>query len=310
MKKLIISAVAFIVVMAVIIYSSFITQDAEALNEVGSNINLYAVIAAFAIVAISFGVVLKYVNQMQNDTATGEDSGHEWDGIREFKNDIPKGWAIMYIALIVWFIYYLLVAFPVGTYSQLGEYNDEVNAHKEKFEKEHANLNKEQLTEMGESVFSVNCAPCHGFVGDGQGGLAADLNKRTLTKSYVKHIATNGSNQLGFGFMSGKDGLFNANTNKMISDKEIDAVATYVSNGFKGKEGADVFAGTCSGCHGTGEGIPFAGPSLKAYNIELVTDILLNGSKKGEIGKMPAFKGRLTNTQIKAVATYVETLAN
>jgi len=162
---------------------------------------------------------------------------------------------------------------------------------------------------MGESVFSVNCAPCHGYIGDGQDGLAEDLNKRVLTKSYVKHVATNGSSQLGFGFMSGKDGLFNANTNNMITDAEIDAVATYVSNGFKGTTGADVFTGTCSGCHASGEGIPYAGPSLKAYNTELVMAILSKGSKKGNIGTMPAFKGRLTDTQIKAVATYVETLA-
>lgn len=309
MKKLIISAVAFILILATVIYSSFISKDAEALNEVGSNINLYAVIAALSIVTIALGVVLKYVNQMQNDVASGEDSGHEWDGIREFKNEIPKGWAIMYIALIVWTLYYFLIGFPLASYSQLGEYNDEVKAHKEKFEKEHANLNKEQLTEMGESVFSVNCAPCHGYVGDGQSGLAEDLTKRVLTKSYVKHVATHGSNQLGFGYMSGKDGLFNANTNKMISDAEIDAVATYVSNGFKGSVGADVFAGTCSGCHASGEGIPYAGPSLKSYNTELVVDILSKGSKKGNIGTMPAFKGRLTDTQIKAVATYVETLA-
>ena len=81
MKKLIIYGVVFTVVVIGLIMGVVINEDAEALNEVGSNVNLYAMIAAVAIIAISLGVILKYVNQMQNDTATGEDSGHEWDGI-------------------------------------------------------------------------------------------------------------------------------------------------------------------------------------------------------------------------------------
>ena len=301
MKKLIISGIVFTIALIGVVYISVIGQDAEALNEVGSNINLYAIIAAIAIVAISVGVVLKYVNQMQNDTATGEDSGHEWDGIREFTNDIPKGWAIMYIALIVWFIYYLLIAFPVGTYSQLGEYNDEVKAHKEKFEKDHANLNKEQLTEMGESVFSVNCAPCHGYIGDGQGGLAEDLLKRRFSVKYVTDVINNGSTQLGYGMGAGMPG-------GMAFGNDVKVIAEYVAGGMKGKQPAAFAA--CGSCHGmNGEGMDFVAPSLKAYNVNLVETLLATGSKKGEIGKMPSFKGRLTDTQIKAVATFVETLA-
>lgn len=301
MKKLIIGGIVFVVTLIGIVFISVIGQDPEALNEVGSNINLYAGIAAVAIVAISVGVVLKYVNQMQNDTATGVDSGHEWDGIREFKNDVPKGWAIMYIVLIAWFIYYLLIAFPVATYSQIGEYNDEVKAHKEKFEKDHANLNKEQLTEMGESVFSVNCAPCHGYIGDGQGGLAEDLLKRRFSVEYVTDVINNGSTQLGYGMGAGMPG-------GMAFGNDVKVIAEYVAGGMKGKQPAAFAA--CGSCHGmNGEGMDFVAPSLKAYNVNLVETLLATGSKKGEIGKMPAFKGRLTDTQIKAVATFVETLA-
>ncbi len=307
MKKLIIGGIVFTVALLGIVFTSFTGADADALNEAGSNINLYSAIAAVVIVSVSVAVVLKYVNQMQNDTATGEDSGHEWDGIREYKNELPTGWAIMFIVLIVWFIYYLLVKYPVGTYSQIGEYNEEVAAHKAKFEKEWSNLDGDRLKEMGASVFSVSCAPCHGAIGDGMSGRAEDLAHRTFKKEYVKQIATHGSNQLGFGFMPDRSGLFNANTGAPITDAEIDAVASYVSNGFTG-EGADVFAGACSSCHANGEGIPFVGPNLKAYDAGLITAILSNGSKKGLIGMMPAFKGQLTETQIKAVATYVENL--
>jgi cytochrome c oxidase cbb3-type subunit 3 len=298
MKKLIIGSVVFIVVVIGMIYSSIIGQDAEALNEVGSNVNLYAMIAAVAIISIAIGVVLKYINQMQNDKATGEDSGHEWDGIREFTNDIPKGWAIMYIILIVWAVWYFLVGFPLNSYSQIGEYNDEVNAHKEKFEKEHANMSKENLELMGESVFSVNCAPCHGIIGDGQDGLAEHLDVRVFTKEYVAKVINEGSNQLGYAAPMPAG---------MASGDDVNIIAEYVAGGMKGEQPAAFAA--CGSCHGmNGEGMDYVAPSLKAFTVNFVETLLSSGMKKGEIGTMPAFKGRLTATQIKAVATYVETL--
>jgi cytochrome c oxidase cbb3-type subunit 3 len=279
------------------IYISISGQDPEALNEVGSNVNLYAMIAAVAIIGISVGVVLKYVNQMQNDTATGEDSGHEWDGIREFTNDIPKGWAIMYMALIAWFIYYLLFAFPVGSYSQLGEYNEEVKAHADKFEKEHANMSATQLVDMGESVFLVNCAPCHGNFGDGQGGLSANLEKRTLAVEYVTDVINNGSSQLGY---------VDPMPAGMALGDDVKIVAEYVAGGMQGEQPAAFVA--CGGCHGMdGKGMDGLAPSLVDYNSDFVQTLLASGTKTGNIGKMPSFK-RLTSTQIKAVATYVETL--
>ena len=298
MKKLIIYGVVFTVVVMGLIMGVVINEDAEALNEVGSNVNLYAMIAAVAIIAISIGVVLKYVNQMQNDTATGEDSGHEWDGIREFTNEIPKGWAIMYVALIVWMLYYFLVGFPLNSYSQLGEYNDEVKAHKEKFEKEHANMSSEDLKDMGESVFSVNCAPCHGFIGDGQSGLAENLVKRTFTKEYVAKVINEGSTQLGYAASMPAG---------MASGDDVNVIAEYVAGGMKGEQPVSFAA--CGSCHGmNGEGMDYVAPSLTVYNTNLVETLLATGSKKATIGTMPSFKGRLTNTQMKAVATFVETL--
>ncbi len=299
MKKLIIYSVGFIIIIMGMILASVISGDANALDEAGSNVNLYTMIAAVGIIGISLGVILKYVNQMQNDTATGEDMGHDWDGIKEFANEIPKGWAIMYIVLIVWMLWYFLVGFPLNSYSQIGEYNDEVKAHKVKFEKEHANMSAEQLKEMGESVFSVNCAPCHGIIGDGQSGRAEDLTKRTLSKEYVANVINNGSSQLGYASKMYPG---------MASGSDVDAISTYVSGGLKGEKPA-AFDASCGSCHGmNGEGMPFVAPSLIGYNVNMLETLLSSGSKKGNIGKMPAFKGRLTEIQIKAVSTFVETI--
>lgn len=301
MKKLIIGGIVFTIALLGVVYYSIIGQDAEALNEVGSNVNLYSAIAAVVIVAVSVAVVLKYVNQMQNDTASGEDSGHEWDGIREYKNELPTGWAVMFIVLIVWFIYYLLIAFPVGTYSQIGEYNDEVKAHKEAFEGKWENLDNDKLLAMGKSVFSVQCSPCHGVIGDGMSGKAEDLTKRSFTKSYVTKILKEGSSQLGYegGMASGAD--------LGVAASDFDALAQYIAGGLKGAKPAAF--DTCAGCHGEkGEGMDMVAPSLISYNPDFVATLLAKGHKKGEIGMMPSFKGMLTDTQIKAVSTFVENL--
>lgn len=315
MKKLIIGGVIFTVALLGIIYSSI---SGSILTD-GGAVNIYSAVAAVSIVVIAVGVVLKYVNQMQNDTATGEDSGHDWDGIKEYKNKIPTGWAVAYIGLIIWAAWYMLIGYPVGAYSQLGEYNEEVAAYNESFNKKwytkdaKGNIladNKKQLIKMGKSVFLVNCAPCHGGGGDGQGTAgrstlkAEDLTQRTFSKSYLKHVMNHGSNQLGFGYMPDRNALFNANTGKPISDAEMDTIATYITNGFAGK-GQSEFAAICSSCHGMGEGIQQVGPSLKSYNKCLVNKLLLGGSKQGEIGFMPSFAGRLNEVQRKSVAVYI-----
>ena len=328
MKKLIIGGVIFTVALLGIIYSSI---SGSILSD-GGAVNIYSAVAAVAIIVIAVGVVLKYVNQMQNDTATGEETGHDWDGIKEFKNKIPTGWAVGYIGLIIWAAWYMLIGYPVGSYSQLGEYNEEVAAYNESFNKKwytkdaKGNIladNKKQLIKMGKSVFLVNCAPCHGGGGDGQGTAgrdtlkAEDLTQRKFSKSYVKHVMTHGSNQLGFGYMPDRNGLTHNVKGTPISDKNIDVIANYVSNGFKGK-GVETFEAYCALCHAgrknqytgvktvLGDGIKDMGPSLKRYNKCLVNKLLLGGSKQGEIGFMPSFAGRLNEVQRKSVAVYIE----
>ena len=308
MKKLIIGGTIFTLALLVATYFGITGQDSISLDETGSNINLYTAIAAVVIIAVSVGVVLKYVNQMQNDTASGEDSGHDWDGIKEYKNDLPKGWAVMFLITIVWFIYYLLVKYPVGTYSQIGEYNDEVKVLNAKFEKTHQNMSDEDKVKMGSSVFSVNCAPCHGITGDGMatedGGplKAENLTVRKLTKSYVLKVMKEGSTQLGFGEGEGMPSQVDD-----VDAKDFDAVAAYVAGGLKGTQ-PTAFEDTCAGCHGeNGEGDE-DNPSLIAYSKSLVNTVLAHGSKKAEIGMMPAFAGRLTAKQIEAVSAYVANL--
>ena len=89
------------------------------------------------------------------------------------------------------------------------------------------------------------------------------LNGRTLEK-FVNDQVINGGSRLNYAVpMPGRNGLFNMNTGALITDAEIETVASYVANGMKG-EGADIFSGTCVACHGAnGEGMAYVAPSLR-----------------------------------------------
>ena len=313
MNKLYLAGVAFIAAM---LGFTYVAMDIKGgLN--GDIVNMLAIAGAVALVIVTVFVVTKYVRQMQSDTAGGELAEESWDSIGEYKNPLPMGWAIIFLGLIVWAGWYFMAGYPLNAYSQIGEYNEDSAAANAKFEAKYANLTQDELHGMGESVFLVNCAPCHGLAADGMDGKAANLTKRLEVKS-VKYVIEHGSmNNIAVhtdangskttSAMPDRNGLVNMTTNAPITDAEIDKVANYVANGMKG-DGADIFASTCSSCHGAdGKGTDGVAPNIANFTPAFVEDMLSHG-KKGAIGAMPAFTN-LNATQIKAVATYVTDLS-
>lgn len=307
MNKLYLGGVIFAAFMLLFTYMS-VSGSHGGFN--GDIVNMLAVTGAIALVIISAFVVIKYIRQMQTDKAGGELAEENWDGIGEFKNELPTGWAVTFLLTMVWGMWYFTIGYPVNAYSQIGEYNEDTKAHNEKFEAQYKDITGKRLVEMGESVFIAECKVCHGLEADGIGGKAADLNHRIAAAS-VKHVLQNGSNNQLLGMempMPDRNGLINATTSMPITDAEIDALATYVSKGLTGTVGADVFAATCVMCHGAdGKGIEGMGPDLKEFNTALVTNILSHG-KKGSIGTMPKFD-RLNAKQKEAVSAYITSLS-
>ena len=260
-------------------------------------INMITFLGAIAIAVLSFGVAAKYMQQMKTDTAGGELAEENWDGIGEYKNELPAGWAWSFFGTMVWAVWYFLWGYPLNAYSQIGEYNEEVKAYNSKFEEMHKNATPEVLKEMGESIFLVQCAPCHGETGDGLSGKAQDFTKR-FTKEQVLAVIEKGQDQLKYPMGAMPAG--------MAQGKDAEAVAEYIANGMKGD--APAAWGTCAGCHGQdGKGNGGQAPDLAGYDEPLIKHVLANG-KTGVIGQMPAFPGRFTPVQEKALAAYIATL--
>jgi cytochrome c oxidase cbb3-type subunit 3 len=306
MNKLTLGGIIFTVLMLGATYLSVGTSKGG-LN--GDIVNILAVAGAIALVIITVFVVIKYVRQMQTDTAQGQLAEENWDGIGEYKNELPMGWAIMFMGTIIWAMWYFIAGYPVNAYSQIGEYNEDTAAHNAKFNAQYASITGDRLVEMGESVFLAECKVCHGIAADGIEGKAANLNVRIEEKS-VKYTIINGANNHILGMempMPDRNGLFNANTGALITDAEIDTVSKYVANGMKGA-GADVFAGVCAACHGEdGKGMDMVAPNIVNYTPALVVNVLNHG-KKAAIGQMPAFD-RLNAKQKEAVGAYITSLS-
>jgi len=258
-------------------------------------INWITMIGALAIAGLSFGVSAKYLAQMQNDTAGGELAEENWDGIGEYKNELPSGWAWSFFGTMVWGMWYFFLSpYSLGSYSQIGEWNKEVKTYNAKFEAVHKNADAATLQEMGESIFLVQCAPCHGETGDGLSGKAQDFTKNR-TKAEVLNIIANGQNALG-AFPGGMPA-------GMASGDAADKVAAYVASGMSGDAPAE-FA-VCAGCHGAkGEGMANVGPKLNGYDVANA----IAAGKVGGIGAMPTFKTRFTPVQEKAIETYISSL--
>jgi cytochrome c oxidase cbb3-type subunit 3 len=294
MKSMVIGGIILIVALMAGTY--FMAGDAFVLGE--DYINDLTMLGGVAIIVITVFVALKYVNQIKNDTAGGELAEENWDGIGEYKNPIPTGWGMMFIILMIWQLWYFFIGYPTNQFSQIGQWNEETLEHQAKFESKWANISDSDLAGMGQSVFLVQCAPCHGVDGSGIDGKAHDLTKR-MSKEQVLHVINNGSNHLKSAYPGGMPA-------GMAMGADAEAVAAYVAGGLKGN--APAAWGVCAGCHGAdGKGIAHVGPDIKTYGNDLVAAVL-NDGKKSTIGAMPSFTGMLTDTQVKAVATYLRTI--
>ncbi len=262
-------------------------------------INLLTMIGAIAIAVLSAGVSAKYISQMKTDTASGELAEENWDGIGEYKNELPAGWAYSFLGTIIWALWYWQFGYPVNAYSQIGEWNQETKEYNQKFEAMHKNADKATLQQMGESIYLVQCAPCHGTTGDGNNGQAQDFTKR-MAKDQVLAVINNGQNQLGYPMGAMPPG--------MASGKDAEDIAAYVAGGMKGEQPAAFAA--CASCHGAdGKGNGGMAPNIAEYDATLMNHTLQNG-KKGIIGRMPAFKTTITPIQEKALTEYIQSLSN
>ncbi|GHV59858.1 hypothetical protein FACS1894103_4120 [Campylobacterota bacterium] len=189
-------------------------------------INILGIAGFFAVVLITAIALWVYAKQIKDYKGGDELEEGEWDGIKEYQNPLPVGWAVIFAGLLIWAIAYWVFLYPLNAYSQIGEYNQETAEYNKQFQKQWSNPSEATLKAMGESVFLAQCAQCHGLDAKGNGGRAADLRTKYGGTGIENADAVSLIAQYGMkGDIGTMPSFASAGT---LTDIQYQAVATYI----------------------------------------------------------------------------------
>ena len=278
------------------------------------------------------------------DHVTGvETTDHEWDGIKELNNPLPRWWLLTFYVSILWSIGYWIVypAWPtLTTYTKgtLG-YSQRVTVAADIRAAEAAQAGMRDLLATtpivdirkapdllrfavagGAAAFQTNCAPCHGRGAQGfpgypnlndddwiWGGGIEQIHKTIEFGIRSEHKSARSSQMPRYG------------ADNLLTTDQVNDVAEHVlslsaksNDAAAATRGAVVFKDQCIACHGDdGKGqVELGAPNL-TDGIWLYggsKDAVVESIRTGRGGMMPAWGGRLDPVTLKALATYVHSL--
>lgn len=283
--------------------------------------------------------------ERERDAVTGVDTtGHEWDGVKELDNPLPRWWLyIFYASIAAAVIYWVLMpAWPlVNSYTpgvlgfsdrrNVAEEIDTLRTARAPMFERLANASSSELNAdpelqqfaraAGESVFGDYCRTCHGAGGAGApgypvladdvwiwGGSLGEIEHTLRVGVRADHPDTRLSQMPAFG----RDNLLTRNQIGDVTEYVISLSAGRARlhpNAAAASRGAIVYGEQCVVCHGaSGAGDRSVGaPSLQ-------DDLWLYGGSREEIrrqielgrgGVMPSWERRFDAGTLRALAYYV-----
>jgi cytochrome c oxidase cbb3-type subunit 3 len=273
-----------------------------------------------------------------------ETTHHEWDGIEEYNNPLPRWWLWSFYATIVFAVGYC-IAYPaiplidratagVLNWSSRGDLAADQAAAKAAragVEQRLARLDVAAITqdpalmraavEGGRAAFKVNCVQCHGAGAAGSKGYPNLNDDDWLWGGDVQAIRTtleHGIRQPGDDATRisqmpafGRDGILTA---AQIADivSYVRTISGQEAQSASAAAGAPLYADNCAACHGAdGKG----DRTLGAPN--LTDAIWLYGGDRAALtqtivnaraGVMPGWKDRLDPATLNMLAAYVHSL--
>ena len=281
------------------------------------------------------------MSERERDDHSGvETTGHEWDGIRELDNPLPRWWLWVFYGSIAFSIVYwvLMPAWPgINGYTRglLGHSDraavaTELIALKAQRGAQEVRLQNATLQQIeadpdlqayalavGQSVFGDNCAGCHGVGGAGAkgypnlrddvwlwGGTLDDIEHTLRVGVRSTHPQTRTSQMPAFG----RDGMLDA---KQVGDmtEYVVSLSRRPADAAAVARATQTYADNCAACHAAD------GTGSRALGAPNLTDReWLYGSSReaisaqiynGRGGVMPTWEGRFSPAVIKALAVYV-----
>ena len=274
-------------------------------------------------------------------------TGHSWDGIEEFNNPLPRWWLWIFYACIVWAIWYS-IAYPAwpgvksatagylgfSTRAQVAEDIATAEAKNAAINEKLASVELASIAtdpelegyakSAGAAVFKTWCAQCHHTNGAGAvgypnlqdddwlwGGTMEDIH---LTLLHGIRSETDDDSRYSEMPAFGRD--------ELLEEEEISQVVNFVMSLTPNvippqdpsmvEAGAVVFEDNCAACHmedGSGDraqGAPNLADAIWLYggDYAAISETVHNS----RFGVMPDWNERLSEAQIRAVATYVHQL--
>ena len=275
-----------------------------------------------------------------------ETTGHEWDGIQEFNNPLPRWWLWVFYACIAWGVWYS-VAYPAwpGLKSATAGYlgfstRAQVAENIAEFEEKLAPMNDKLASvelasiaddselrgyavSAGAAVFKTWCAQCHGSGAAGAKGYPNLLDDDWLWGGTIEDIHTTITH--GIRNTDDEDARFSQmpafGRDELLEKEQIAQVVNYVMSISAGNppqdaslvaEGEVVFQDNCAACHmedGTGDrfqGAPNLTDAIWLFGGDYAA--LYETVYNARYGVMPNWNTRLSEAEIRAVATYVHGL--
>ena len=280
-------------------------------------------------------------DKRETDGHTGVDTtGHEWDGIKELDNPLPRWWLwVFYASIAAAVVYWVFMpAWPgiTGHTRGLRDHSDRANVAAElvKLSEQRrgqaSRLTTASLAQIeqdpalqayalaaGASAFGDNCATCHGTGGAGAkgypnlrddvwlwGGSLEDIEHTIKVGVRSGHADARMSMMPAFG----RDG--------MLQSPQVNDLTQYVMalSGRKADRAAvgrarQLYADNCAACHGPAgkgdiaQGAPDLtdGEWLYGSDAESISSQIWNGRN----GVMPTWEARMDPETVKALAVYV-----
>lgn len=262
-------------------------------------------------------------------------TGHVWDdNLCELTNPPPKWWMLAFHASWMFCVVYALIypMIPLATshtkgltgWTAIGEYKAavaEVEAARAQYEEKLAGMSAEQMmadpeiseyiARSGKVLFGDKCAACHGSQGQGNPGFPTLLDDDWLYGGDLATIQTT--------ITGGRKGNMPAMGGFQMTDAEVEEMADAIMAGNPTSSPLYMTKG-CVACHGPdGKGMTILGSAnltdavwrfqaadQRASVIHTikygVNDTRFPETRNAE---MPAFKGKLSDTDIKKLAVYV-----
>ncbi len=280
----------------------------------------------------------------------GESMGHEFDGIEEINNPLPKWWTYLFYICIVWGFIYLALFPGLGGFGgflgwkssnqniqsleesrqqsqeaiasgELVKYDREMKYAEEKYSpifEEYAKIPVEELAKdpqalkVGQRLFAQNCSQCHGSDARGQNGGFPNLTDDDW-------LYGGSGEKIKETLLNGRKAAMPAWIDAMGEQGIKETVAYVLSLSGRDtdkqlRDAGKVRFAACAACHGQdGKGNQMLGAPNLTDNIWLY-----GGSERavtetlthGRNGVMPSFKDTLGKNKIHVVATYVYSLSN